>query len=407
MHESLLPILRCPVDGGTLSLTAAMNRAEDGELLEGVLCCDSCRRWFRIEEGIADLVRDGLREEEEDRRFLERHQAALPEELLQSGVPVSLKTPPLSRSEADQRIVDEGRHWGRFMRHFWDAGDRSIFDLRVRGEHPRFLVAGIRERDERDRKRPYAGFPTAAGCVLFSRLEALKGLRAIDVGCGGGQFSLAFAAEGLDVVGVDPSFEELRLARIHARSTGVRTVDYVRAEPEHPPFARESFDVFLAKDALHHIPNLSRVMEESLLPLLRDGASAIIQEHVGKSAAKRAALSRIAPPLVAKMRRRYPAMPVPEELLRDSANEDVAMAEVRAALYRAFRTDREWGALWLYLDVEALVYFAFGKRAWFATLWRGAAWVLEQALRLREPVEHWSFRGTLRKRPLPPPPVRR
>jgi 2-polyprenyl-3-methyl-5-hydroxy-6-metoxy-1,4-benzoquinol methylase/uncharacterized protein YbaR (Trm112 family) len=393
MHESLLPILRCPVDGGVLELASTIACGDGGEILEGVLRCRECGRWFRIEEGIADLVRDGLREDEDERAFLARH--AVPEALWAHG-PVTPNTPPIVRSGADQRIVDEGRHWGAFMRRFWDVGDRSIFDIDVRGQHPRFYVAGILERDERDRTRRWGAFPTAAGDILFRDIAHLAGRRALDIGCGGGQFGLKYAKAGLDVVGLDPSFEELRLARLHARAVGVARIDFVRGEPANPPFAPGAFAVLLAKDSLHHVPDLPRVFAERILPTLAPDAEAIIQEHVGKSRVKRAVLRRIAPPLVEKMRRRYPKHPIPEELLRDSANEDVAMADVQPVLRQHFRTTREWGGCWLYLDVEALVYFAFGRRAWFAAIWKAVAWAMEQLAKPFEGPEFWTFRGIRR-----------
>ena len=381
---------------GFLRLETAFDPPGSAELIEAVLRCSTCRRWFRVERGIADLVRDELREDADERAFLARHRDGLTAEILDQGRPVSLSSPPMIRSDADSRIVEEGRHWGAFMGRFWDVGDRSIFDLTVRGQHPRFFVAGVLERDTRDLHRKHAFFPTAAGDLLFDEPGFKPGASGLDLGCGGGQFALAYARMGLDVVGIDPSFEELAMAREHARSCGVGNVDYVRAEPASPPIAPGSVDVLLAKDALHHVPDLCRVMRDRIAPLLKPGARAFIHEHVAKSKAKRRILSLIGPPLVAKLRRRYPATEVPPELLRDSANEDVSMEAVRPAILDMFEPEREYSGLWLYLDVEGLVWYAFGRRAWLATLAKGAAWLLERTVLAGEPREFWSFRGRLR-----------
>ncbi len=396
MKRSTLQRVCCPVCRGFLRLGATFDPPGSDEVLEAVLCCQTCRRWFRVERGIADLVRDELREDAEERAFLARHREQLTGEILEQGRPVSLAGPPLARSEADARIVEEGRHWGAFMRRFWDAGDRSIFDLSIRGQHPRFLVAGILERDERDKRRRHGFFPTRAGAVLFDGAGFRAGEFGLDLGCGGGQFALAYAMRGLEVLGIDPSFEELAMARDHARARGVANIDYVRAEPASPPVAPGSGDVLLAQDALHHVPELARVLRERIAPLLRPGARAFIHEHVGKSPAKRRILGAIGPPLIAKMRRRYPRCEVPPELLRDSANEDVSMEAVRPAVLDLFESEDEYAGMWLYLDVEALVWYAFGKRAWFASLAKGAAWALEHTLLCGEPREFWSFRGRLK-----------
>jgi 2-polyprenyl-3-methyl-5-hydroxy-6-metoxy-1,4-benzoquinol methylase/uncharacterized protein YbaR (Trm112 family) len=401
MLEQTLALLRCPIEGSPLEIAAAIEQSPDGECIEGVLRCPACRRWFRVEKGIADLVRDALREDADEKEFLRRHAPAIPEDILNSGIPVSLTSPPIVRSADDQRIVDEGRHWGRFMRRFWDVDDRSIFDLSIRGQHPRFYVAGILERDDRDMHRKYAAFPTAAGDVLFTNLGAFEGRVALDLGTGGGQFALAYARQGMRTIGIDPSFEELEMARAHARSQGIWNIDYVRAEPATPPIARGSVEVLLAKDSLHHVPDLQATFERAILPLLAPGASCFIQEHVGKSGRKRAVLSRIGPPLIRKMRRRYPKVDIPEELLRDSANEDVSMAAVQPTICAIFDGEAEFAGAWMYLDVEALVYFAFGKRRWFASLAKGVAWAFERVFLAGDVDEYWSFRGRLKSSKTP------
>jgi SAM-dependent methyltransferase len=59
--------------------------------------------------------------------------------------------------------------------------------------------------------------------------------RLLDVGCGGGSHTAAFAAAGWTAVGVDPSTAQLELARR-------RGCDVVEARGERLPFADASFD---------------------------------------------------------------------------------------------------------------------------------------------------------------------
>jgi SAM-dependent methyltransferase len=75
--------------------------------------------------------------------------------------------------------------------------------------------------------------------VAFLRdvLGLAPGMRVVDVGCGPGRHVAALSALGLDVVGVDISFEFLRL---------VSGGPVVRADARHLPVAPGSFDVALS-----------------------------------------------------------------------------------------------------------------------------------------------------------------
>ncbi|MCC5874647.1 MAG: methyltransferase domain-containing protein, partial [Candidatus Sumerlaeia bacterium] len=316
MYRPTLEKICCPVcpDDQPLMVGRMLERAPDGEMVAGVLTCSGCGRWFRVQDGIADLVRDELREVEEEALFLETWKDALSGAVLKAG-PGGGFWRADSVTEADQRIIDEGRHWGRFMGHFWDVGDRAIFDIRERGSHPRFFVAGILERDDRDTWRKWGFYTPRSGEMLFSRLGDLHGKWGLDVGCGGGQFGLEAARQGVRMIGFDPSFEEIALGRQHARETGLRRIDYIRAEPEHPPFRREHFSLLMAKDSLHHVPDLEKVLPK-LVGLLDGEGTLVTHEHVARAGWKEFLMNRIRPAAIAKIRRRYPSVEIPAELLR-------------------------------------------------------------------------------------------
>lgn len=385
MYRHTLEIVRCPVCGGDARLSPAvvLREAQDGEILDGILSCGTCERWFRVEYGIADLVRDGLREVEDERRFLESHRDAIPDTIQ----PITIQ-----RDEPDKAIVDEGRHWGAFMRHFWDRGDRSIFDLRVRGTHPSLLVKGIEERDTRDNDRRWGFFPSATGRLLFPPLDEYRGERALDIGCGGGQFGLEAAYRGLNVCSFDPSFEEVRLGREHARAMGLRNIEYLRADPANPPFADSTFQLLMAKDSLHHVPELDAIFPR-LLALLKEDGSIIVHEHVANARLKSRLMALLAPTLVEKARRRHPRVEVPEELLRDSANEDVSADRIVPLLKKHFRCEAARHDLFLAEELEMLVHYAFGHRRWLSKLVYTVAHPLERLLVLLGERQHLSYRG--------------
>lgn len=69
-------------------------------------------------------------------------------------------------------------------------------------------------------------------CRHFGRdpktTDAFKGLRCLDIGCGGGLLSEPMARLGADVVGADPSEINIEIARLHMKTSGLE-IDY-RAE---------------------------------------------------------------------------------------------------------------------------------------------------------------------------------
>lgn len=85
--------------------------------------------------------------------------------------------------------------------------------------------------------------------------DALKGLRMLDVGCGGGLLSEPLARLGAQVVGVDASPGNVAAARLHAQSEGV-AVDYRLGEPAQVLAPGEQFDVVLALEVVEHVSDV-------------------------------------------------------------------------------------------------------------------------------------------------------
>jgi len=88
------------------------------------------------------------------------------------------------------------------------------------------------------------------------RLDALAGLRMLDIGCGGGILSEPLARLGAVVVGADPSQANIEAARLHAAEAAV-SVDYRATTAEAIADAGERFDVVLAMEVVEHVADLS------------------------------------------------------------------------------------------------------------------------------------------------------
>jgi 2-polyprenyl-6-hydroxyphenyl methylase/3-demethylubiquinone-9 3-methyltransferase len=87
------------------------------------------------------------------------------------------------------------------------------------------------------------------------RLDALAGLRALDIGCGGGILSEPLARLGAAVVGADPSQTNIEAAKLHAAEVGV-AVDYRVTTAEALADEGERFDLVLAMEVVEHVGDL-------------------------------------------------------------------------------------------------------------------------------------------------------
>jgi 2-polyprenyl-6-hydroxyphenyl methylase/3-demethylubiquinone-9 3-methyltransferase len=88
------------------------------------------------------------------------------------------------------------------------------------------------------------------------KLDCLKGLRMLDIGCGAGILSEPLARLGATMVGADPSEENIAVASAHAEDNGV-DVDYRATTAEALAEANEKFDVVLAMEVVEHVNDVT------------------------------------------------------------------------------------------------------------------------------------------------------
>ena len=82
--------------------------------------------------------------------------------------------------------------------------------------------------------------------------DPFKGLRLLDIGCGGGLLSEPMARLGADVVGADAAAGNIPVARIHAEQSGLE-IDYRHTTAEDLAAAGERFDVVLNMEVVEHV----------------------------------------------------------------------------------------------------------------------------------------------------------
>jgi len=98
-----------------------------------------------------------------------------------------------------------------------------------------------------------------AACRHFARSarepQPLRGLTALDVGCGAGLLSEPLARLGAEVTGLDPAPTSVAVAKLHAARMGL-AIDYRGGTVEAVRDRGERFDLVLALEVVEHVADM-------------------------------------------------------------------------------------------------------------------------------------------------------
>jgi len=136
---------------------------------------------------------------------------------------------------------------------------------------PPYVIRGGLEGRERLRVLARVMWPTTS--TLFSRVGIEPGARCLDLGCGGGDVTVALARLVPDgvVVGADLDATKLELARSEAATAGVGNVEFRLDDVMEAPTGGEQFDVVYARFLLTHLVDPAKALSNILTRLVPGG----------------------------------------------------------------------------------------------------------------------------------------
>ena len=97
----------------------------------------------------------------------------------------------------------------------------------------------------------------------------LKGLKLLDIGCGGGLISEPMSRLGANVTGIDASLNNIKIAESHSRKNNLK-INYLNTSPE--DFLNgEEFDVILNLEIIEHVEDVNLYFKSCAKLLKKNG----------------------------------------------------------------------------------------------------------------------------------------
>ena len=99
--------------------------------------------------------------------------------------------------------------------------------------------------------------------------KPLKNIKILDIGCGGGLLCEPLSRLGAEVVGIDASEKNIKIAKIHAKKNNLN-VNYFCTSPENFK-TKSKFDVVLNMEIVEHVNDVNFFLKESSKFLKKSG----------------------------------------------------------------------------------------------------------------------------------------
>ncbi len=217
MNPDTLALLICP-ECSSADLRLDTYYSQGLAVQNGLLSCPACRSWYRIENGIVDLLPRSVANKPRRLAFARNH--SLPYDEYESKV---------EKHKTEQML---------------------------------FYSEGYQHYEEKVAQSPYFRALDEIYFKKWVHSNLAAGDRVLDVGCGTGRQTITLAQSGTRVIGLDVSEEMLLMAGDKLAQLGLsQFVDLIVADAETIPLRGLVFDACTMVGALHHLSAPERAIQ--------------------------------------------------------------------------------------------------------------------------------------------------
>ena len=104
---------------------------------------------------------------------------------------------------------------------------------------------------------------------IKSKNIPLKNINILDIGCGGGLISVPMKRLGANVVGIDASLKNIKVAKIYSKKNNLQ-IKYICSSPEKLKI-KKKFDVLLMLEIIEHVNDINLFIKQSSKFLKKNG----------------------------------------------------------------------------------------------------------------------------------------
>jgi len=112
--------------------------------------------------------------------------------------------------------------------------------------------------------------------VVLNAVKIEPNFTVVDLGCGGGYFTVPLAARAKRVYGIDVQKEMIDYVRTKIRKLKIKNVELIVSKPAEIPLESESVDLLLTVNTLHEFDNKERMIKEMRRVVKKGGKLLIV-----------------------------------------------------------------------------------------------------------------------------------